>query len=192
MYYHIPPGPWVNTLRPRQNGRHFADDIFKCIFLNENVWIPIKISLKFVPISTIPSLVQIMVWRRPGANPLSEPMMVSLLTHICVTRPQWVNILMKYHCINHPNYNATANTFHFNHTWLSILFTLDLNLREICCNICLDNWISLMLLVHVLLVRICFYLSCMVCNFVSRINERMYRHDSNIWTTDPSKQLLTK
>ena len=29
----------VNTLRPRQNGRHFADDIFKCIFLNENVWI---------------------------------------------------------------------------------------------------------------------------------------------------------
>ena len=38
-----------NTLRPRQNGRHFADDIFKWIFLNENVWIPIEISLKFVP-----------------------------------------------------------------------------------------------------------------------------------------------
>ena len=30
-----------NTLRPRQNGRHFAADIFNCIFLNENVWIPI-------------------------------------------------------------------------------------------------------------------------------------------------------
>ena len=39
----------INTLRPRQNGRHFADDIFECIFLNENVCIPIKISLKFVP-----------------------------------------------------------------------------------------------------------------------------------------------
>ena len=26
-----------NTLRPRQDGRHFPDDIFKCIFLNENV-----------------------------------------------------------------------------------------------------------------------------------------------------------
>ena len=39
----------VNTLRPRQNGRHFADDILKCIFLNENVSIAIKISLKFVP-----------------------------------------------------------------------------------------------------------------------------------------------
>ena len=39
----------VNTLRPRQNGCHFADDILKCIFLNENVWIPIEISLKLVP-----------------------------------------------------------------------------------------------------------------------------------------------
>ena len=84
----------VNTLRPRQNGRHFADDIFKCILLNENVWIPNKISLKFVPkgpMNNIPSLVQIMAWRRPGDKPLSEPMMVSSLTHICVTRPQWVN-----------------------------------------------------------------------------------------------------
>ena len=32
-----------------------------------------------------------MAWRRPGDKPLSEPMMDSLLTHICVTRPQWVN-----------------------------------------------------------------------------------------------------
>ena len=31
-----------------RNGRHFPDDIFKCISLNENVWISIKISLKFV------------------------------------------------------------------------------------------------------------------------------------------------
>ena len=85
----------VNTLRPRQNGCHFADDILKWIFLNENVWISIKISLKFVlkgPINNIPALVQIMAWRQPGDNPLSEPMMVSLLTHICVTRPQWVKV----------------------------------------------------------------------------------------------------
>ena len=83
----------VNTLRPRQNGRHFADDTFKRIFLNENVGISIKISLKFVPkgpINNNPALVQIMAWRRSGDKPLSEPMMASLLTHICVTRPQWV------------------------------------------------------------------------------------------------------
>ena len=79
-----------NTLRPRQNGRHFPDDIFKWIFLNENVWISINISLKFVPrgpINNIPTLVQVMAWRRPGDKPLSEPMMVTLPTHICVT--QW-------------------------------------------------------------------------------------------------------
>ena len=28
---------------------NFTDDIFNHFFLNENVWIPIKISLKFVP-----------------------------------------------------------------------------------------------------------------------------------------------
>ena len=33
-----------------------------------------------------------MAWRRPGDKPLSEPMMASLLTHICITRPQWVNM----------------------------------------------------------------------------------------------------
>ena len=38
----------VNTLRPRQNGRHFPDDIFKYILLYKNVWISVKISLKFV------------------------------------------------------------------------------------------------------------------------------------------------
>ena len=84
-----------NTLRPRQNGRHIADDILKCIFLNENVWIPIKISLKFVPkgpINNIPALVQIMAWCRPGNKPLSEPMMVRLPTHICIAWPQWVKI----------------------------------------------------------------------------------------------------
>ena len=82
-----------NTLRPRQNGRHFADHMFKCIFSNENVWKPIEISLKFVTKGLIyndPALFQIMAWRRPGDKPLSELMMFSSLTHICVIRPQWV------------------------------------------------------------------------------------------------------
>ena len=79
VYIH-PWGLVFNTLRPRQNGRHFPDDIFKCIFLNENEWIPIKISLKLVPkcqINIIPSFFQIMAWHRPGNKPLSEAMMVS-------------------------------------------------------------------------------------------------------------------
>ena len=56
----IPEHQPFNTLRLRWNGGHFADDILKCIFLNENVWISIEISLKFVPkgaIDNIPALV---------------------------------------------------------------------------------------------------------------------------------------
>ena len=92
----------LNILRPKQNGSHFADDVFKCIFLNENVWISLKISLKFVPkgpINNIPSLVQIMAWHRTGNKPLSEPVMVRLLTHICVTWLQWVNTPSRNRCI---------------------------------------------------------------------------------------------
>ena len=85
-----------NTLRPRQNGRNFADGIFKCIFLNENAWIPIKMSMKFVPkgpINNIPALVQIMAWRRPGYKPLPEPMMISLPTHVLVlVQPLWSHL----------------------------------------------------------------------------------------------------
>ena len=104
--YHV-----VNTLRLRQDESHFADDIFKCIFLNENLWFTINISLKFVPkhlFNNISALVQIMAWRRWGDKSLSVPMMVSLLMHICVTQPQWVKPWMPnldlffkraiYHC----------------------------------------------------------------------------------------------
>ena len=84
----------INTLIPGQNGCHFADDIFKCIFLNGNIRISLKISLKVVckiRINNIPELFQIMAWRRPGDKPLSEPIMVSLLTHMCITQTQCVN-----------------------------------------------------------------------------------------------------
>ena len=77
----------VNTLRPRQNGRHFPNDIFKRIFLNEDVWISLNISLKFVPKArgnNVPALVQIMALRRPGDKPLSDPMTLSSPTHICI------------------------------------------------------------------------------------------------------------
>ena len=81
----------LDTLRPRQNGRLFAHNIFQRMFFNQNVWISITISLKFVPkgpINNIPTLVQIMAWRRSGDKPLSESMLVSLPMHICVTWPQ--------------------------------------------------------------------------------------------------------
>ena len=83
----------INTLRLGQNARHFTDDIFKYIFLHENALMVLKFSLKIIPkvrINNIPALVQIMAWRRTGDKPLSEPMMVRFLKHLCVTWPQWV------------------------------------------------------------------------------------------------------
>ena len=80
-------------LRPRQNGRYFADDIFKYIFLNENAWISLKISLKFVPevlIDNIPALVQIMAWRRARWQAIiwtNDGYFTD--AHICATRPHW-------------------------------------------------------------------------------------------------------
>ena len=90
----------MNTLRLRPNCHHIADEIFECICLNKNVWISLKISLKFVPkvrINTVLALVQIMTWQRPGDKPLSKPMMDSLLTHICTKQPQWVNRYIHIH-----------------------------------------------------------------------------------------------
>ena len=84
--------PGLNTL-----GQDKMSAIFQTIFSNAfswmNVWISINISLNFVPngrINNSPALVQIMAWHRPGDKSLSEPMMVSLPMHICVTQPQWV------------------------------------------------------------------------------------------------------
>ena len=124
LSHYLPVMAIFNTLRPRQNGRHFPDDIFKCIFLNENGRISIKISLKFVPkvpITNIPALVPIMAWRRPGAKPLSEPMMVRWPTHICVIRPQWIK--------HNPDYtfwaSVASNGFEFvfpDHTKLLRMF----------------------------------------------------------------------
>ena len=57
-----------------------ASYIFECIFLNENIWISIRISQTFVPevvIRNKPALVQKMAWHLIGDNPLSEPMIAS-------------------------------------------------------------------------------------------------------------------
>ena len=79
----------INTLRPRQNGCHFPD----CIFFNENIWISIKISLKFVAeglINNIPALVQIMAWHWLCDKPLYGPMMFSFLIW---SRSLWIHII---------------------------------------------------------------------------------------------------
>ena len=107
---------WMLSHWGRDKMAAFSQTTFTCIFLNENDWISLKISLKFVPkgpINNIPALVQIMAWCRPGDKPLSGPMVVSLLTHICVTRPQWVILTSNRKIIaGSLNVNTGINDFH--------------------------------------------------------------------------------
>ena len=108
-----------NTVFPHKFWRPFLDCMPQLFFRSQYVWFPVHLKGHLIPlcyetlvvnwqnwlftlfhqsrsvlspnpINNTPSLVQIMAWRRPGDKPLSEPMMVSLTTHICVTRPQWV------------------------------------------------------------------------------------------------------
>ena len=68
----------INSSPPGQNGRYFADDVFKCIFMYEKSWILIQISLKFVlkgPIDNKAALVQVMAWHRRDHKPLPETML---------------------------------------------------------------------------------------------------------------------
>ena len=63
---------------PRQNSHHLADNISKCIFMNEKFYILIQISLRFVPkgpIDNKSAFVQVMAWHRAGDKPLPEPML---------------------------------------------------------------------------------------------------------------------
>ena len=61
-------------------------------------WISIRISLECfsrVQLTVIPALVQIIAWRRPCDNPLSEPMVVNagyIMTQICAIRPKWSKV----------------------------------------------------------------------------------------------------
>ena len=59
----------IINLRPRQNGRHFADKTVSFFFLYEISWICSKFHgccLSTGPINNKPALVQIMVWRHTG------------------------------------------------------------------------------------------------------------------------------
>ena len=61
----------INTLRQSRNGQNYVEEILKCVFLDENIWISINISLKFMskgPLNNIPALVQIMAWHRPRST----------------------------------------------------------------------------------------------------------------------------
>ena len=104
---------------------------FQTHFVEWNYYILVKISLKYAPqgpIDIIPSLVQIMAWRRASDKPLSKPMKFSLMTHIyiCVTRPQWVNTLRPTQNGCHSTHSSFKSIFFKENVRISIKFSLKL------------------------------------------------------------------
>ena len=93
-----------------------------------------------------------MAWRRPGDKPLSEPMMVSIPTQICVTRPQWVDAgdliwftvtstsIMTCHFTEGPGEIAKQ----FQYIYASIHQYMDLGLnsirQKVSNTLCCDDW----------------------------------------------------
>ena len=68
-----------------------ADDIFKCIFLNEND----RILILGSPIDSKPAWVQVLAWRQTGDKPLPEPMMTQFTdAYICGTHGRRDNIVL--------------------------------------------------------------------------------------------------
>ena len=96
-------GMFIAYQRLTHWGRDRMDAISQTTISSAFSWMKMfelrSISLRIVPkgsINTILALVQIMAWCRPGDKPLSEPMMVRLPTHKCVTRPRWGNLQLCY------------------------------------------------------------------------------------------------
>ena len=138
----------LNRLRPRQNGRHFADDHFKCICLKENIWISIDFSLKFVSngrINNIPAMAQIMAWRRLGDKPLSEQVMASLQMHICVTRPSDYYLCLCLMFLCHFDFSLSVFLNHFDFCMSFLLYDLTCTFFDWCFRTTFVNMLSIAL-----------------------------------------------
>ena len=83
----------VNSSPSGENGPLFADDMFKRIFFNVNIWISNKISLEYIPrglIDNMSVLVQIMAWPVQVPSHYLNQCWPSSPMHICSTRGRWV------------------------------------------------------------------------------------------------------
>ena len=104
--YGMLPIDFIHVLTHRGRDRNAAFWQTRCstpFYWKEICYFRLRLRLrKFVPkiwINNITALVQIMACRLVGAKPLSEPMVISLLKHIYMTRPQWVKGALHRVCL---------------------------------------------------------------------------------------------
>ena len=80
----------VDTLRPRQNGCHFADGISKWIFMNENMYLDIYNLFLRVQLTIKQHWIRKGLCTKQATSHCLNQWWLSLLTHIWVTMPQWL------------------------------------------------------------------------------------------------------
>ena len=84
-----------NSSPAGQFGGKMANDIFNYISFNENVWISIKMSLKFIPKGQVDNksvLFQVMAWCHHATSHYLNQCWPSSLTHICDSPGRWVKV----------------------------------------------------------------------------------------------------
>ena len=147
----------VNTLRPRQDGRHFSDDVFKCIYFNENAWISIKILLKFCSQDSNDGLVNWCIYASLGLNELNA----SGSSHYChrtIFFLKWISHIRKKTLrFSHCNSNLIELSFwsHLNSnkviptkfcTWHDSCAVVAC--AKICCDLMASYWIKARWIFH--------------------------------------------
>ena len=109
----------LNTFKTRQNGRHFPDDIVKCKSSNENIYFDKYFTAVCSrgPMNDIPALVQIMAWRRPGDNQLSEAITDTGINDLAIAKERETIICAHFMpCIVFGNYTSKKNVYLDTHT----------------------------------------------------------------------------
>ena len=116
-------GTYINSSPPVQNSRHFADVIFKCIFIHEKfcilIWIPLKFVLKG-SVDYKSALVQVMAWNQTDNKPLSELMLTQFTDTYIWHKGRWVKLtltLLRMHIcqfrLHHSIQNIPQILFHW-------------------------------------------------------------------------------
>ena len=114
-------GPLVNLSPPGQNGRHFTDDILRCIFVNSHFVFWLKFHWNLFP------MIQLIIaqhWLRQwlGTSHYLNQCWPSSRTHICGTRGRWVKLLLPQWHIE-----SKGNLHNYWFLWHSIAYSVQSN-----------------------------------------------------------------
>ena len=122
----------INSSLPGQNGHHFADDIVRCIFVNEKFCIQLRFHWSLFPIEQLTITCTGLENGLVPSHYLNQCWPNSL-THFCGTRGKWVNdkstLDQEMGCCHQ------ATNHHLNQCWRSSIMPYDVTR---------DQWVNIL------------------------------------------------